>query len=96
MRLRGDALAALRKSDALAAMQELEEQLEMLEDEDSIEGIHELIDGFMDGSFTAPVEAYDPADETAERMGEENPIWWHRLMDRERRAAGRKLAWRKT
>lgn len=96
MRLRGDGLAAVRKSDVLAALQELEDQLEMLEDPDSIECVHEIEEGLMDGWIRPVMEAYDPADETAERMGEENPIWWHRLMDRERKAAGRKLAWRRT
>jgi hypothetical protein len=94
MRLRGDALKAVHDSDVLAALAELEEQRLMMEDSDSIECIHEIEEGLLDGSFRAPVEAYDPADEQADRVGEENPIWWHRRMDNERKRAGRKLAWR--
>lgn len=62
---------------------------QLLDLDDRIGCLKVEIEGLEDGTWRAPVPAYDPADEVAVKRGHENPIAWVRRTEREVREAKR-------
>ncbi len=89
VRMRGHALAVMRREDADEYLEELSEELDQLLDEQdpkknaaAIAELIDLMDDIESGRCFAPVPAFDPADDRAVKVGHENPIQWVREQEK--------------
>lgn len=93
MRLKGDALAMIRRIDALVQIAGLQEERRLMQemdvDDEQLADIDDHIAGLRSGAYAPRIPAYDERDAVADRVGEENPIEWVRWTERRVREAKR-------